>query len=161
MRKIYSHKLIESQLKDVLFFGTFQKTDDGFCYIKISNDLLDGVYAIVDRDYGDLEKPPYFSHNVDKIKRKLNPIETHISVISNDEFTDNNLNVDKYIGNTVKFKIVGAKFTTPDGWEEMDKVFFIEVESEDIANIRKELKLPKTYKDKGHNFHITFAVIKK
>ena len=66
----------------------------------------------------------------------------------------------KELNDSFDFKLTGVKSVNPAGWDEIDKVWFVETEADSLKKLRKKYKLPETYDDKGHKFHITFAVRK-
>ena len=133
-----------ARLRNVYLTGVLKQTDDGFCYVDINNNVIHGMFKLVDED--GIEKPPYFDKD---------GIGAHISFIASEESEGINL---KEVGKNVKFKFKNIKSEKPDGWEEMERVWFITVEAPELKNIRKKYKLPATYKNKGHDFHITIAV---
>lgn len=140
-----------SRLKKVILKGRLSKTDDGFIYVKLSNDVIHGLFTMLD-DEG-IEKPPYFS------KSKMGKgIGAHISAISNEELEEKEI---KEIGKEISFELGEVKSTNPAGWYNMERVWFVTVKSPELEKLRKRYDLPKTYKNLGHDFHITFAVKKK
>jgi len=66
-------------------------------------------------------------------------------------------------GMPVKFALKRIVHLVPSGWKDVNRVWFIEVESPDLLKYRTELGLPELPKAKNgndHRFHITFAVSK-
>ena len=59
---------------DVMLKGTLKQQDDGFCYLDISNNVIHGLFTLIDDE--NAEKPPYFG---------ADGIGAHVSVISSDE----------------------------------------------------------------------------
>lgn len=67
-------------------------------------------------------------------------------------------------GQPVRFSLVRMVHLIPKGWDDVDRVWFLEVESPDLRSIRKGLgltELPKSDDGKQDiRFHITFAIRK-
>ncbi len=131
-----------SRKSKINFRGILKQKSDGFLYLDINNNLLNGLYKMIDEN--GVEKPD-------------SNVGAHISVMYADEIEK--IKDIKEIGESFDFSILGASSVEPHGWEEMDRVWFLEVESPGLEKLRKKYKLsPKL---NGHNFHITFAVRKK
>jgi DNA-directed RNA polymerase beta subunit len=67
-------------------------------------------------------------------------------------------------GTPVRFALRRIVHLIPDGWYDVDRVWFIEVESPDLIKYRKDLGLPPLPKaDDGtdNRFHISFAVTRR
>ena len=145
----YKNKLItSSKLYDVTFKGKLKQRDNGFTYIDVDDEIVKPFFSMLDEK--NKKKPPYFG--------KENA-GAHISVISEDEITED-IKI-KELGKEYTFTIRDVKSTKPEGWDKMDKVWFIRVDAPELNELRKKYKLPATYKAKGHKFHITFAVREK
>jgi len=140
-------KLAIKKVKKEELVGTLKQGDDGFVYIDISNNIIHGLFPLVDDE--DAEEPPYFGKG---------NIGAHISAISDEEIKDIEI---KEIGEKIPFEIIGVYSANPDGWDDMSKVWFINVDCPKLKKIRRKYDLPETYKDKKHDFHITFSVKKK
>ena len=136
-----------AQLKEVKLKGILKKTKDNFVYLDISNDIINGFVSML--DYEGVDKPPY---NL----KSFNNVGTHISVIGTDEYEDNNIEEIKEIGEEFNFTFKDIKFTNPDGWDGVKKVYFIRVNAPDIEKMRVKYNLSK--KIDGHDFHITIGV---
>ena len=140
--------VMSSVLKDVSFKGKLKKRDNGFVYIDVKDDIVDPFFAMLDEEGA--VKPPYFGKD---------NVGAHISVISEDEMTED-LKI-KELGNEFTFTLRDVKSTIPEGWDEMERVWFIRLDAPELNELRKKYNLPATYKAKGHKFHITFAVKKR
>lgn len=140
----------KSRLISVPLRGTLKQTDDGFVYLNLSNDVIHGLFTLID-DEG-IEKPPYD-------KGKYNGLGAHISVMNQDEFKEET--EIKEIGKEFSFKLGKFYSTRPENWDEMDRVWFVSIISPELEKLRKKYGLPKTYQGKGHDFHITIGVRKK
>ena len=121
--------------------GIIRQRDNGWVYVNISNDVIHGLFSLIAEE--GLEKPPYFGED---------GVGAHISAIDEDELKDKDF---KDVGKEVTFKLGPMVSVKPEGWEEMDKVYFVEVECPDLEKIRKKYNLPKTYKGKGHAWGIS------
>jgi hypothetical protein len=130
-------------------FSAELKNNDGFYFLDIPQSFATGLYRMLKDE---VDETPY--------KQKgYNQVGAHVSVINEEEFEEP---VDiKEVGKFFDFTIIGAKQTNPAGWDEMSQVYFMEIECPKIEKMRESYGLSKTYQDKGHNFHITFAVDKK
>ena len=141
----YKSRLISVPLK-----GKLQQTKDGFVYLDISNNVINGLFTLIDED--DIEKPPYDLG-------KYNGLGAHISVMNQDEFKEKT--EIKEIGKEFHFKLDKLYSTKPEGWQEMERVWFLAVDAPELEQLRKKYKLPRTYQGKGHKFHLSVAVRKK
>ena len=135
--------------KDVKFKGTLKQNKDNFVYLDVSNDLINGFYRSMEES---AQKTPYD-------KKSFNNVGAHISVIGTDEFNESEISDIKEIGNDFSFQLKDVKSVNPSSWGEMERVWFIEVESTELEELRKKYGLSK--KLDGHEFHITFAVKEK
>lgn len=133
-------------LKNVDLKGKLKQTDDGFVYLDLPDTVVNGLFAIIDED--GIEKPPYHL-------KKYNAIGAHISVMKNDELKELEI---KEIGKEYNFNLGEFKSTKPEGWDEVDEVYFVQVSAPELEELRKKYKLPK--KIDGHEFHITIAIEK-
>ena len=140
----------KAKLKEIEMFGVLKQAKDGFVYLDISNDIINGLFSILNSD--DKEKPPY---NL----KSFNTVGAHVSVIGTDEYNDNEIGKIEELGEEVIFKPDKFYQVNPEGWEEMEKVYFLSVKSPRLEEIRKKYGLIKKQND--NEFHITFAVERK
>jgi hypothetical protein len=136
----------KTKLKPVKLKGKLKQQKNGWCYIDVSNDVIHGFFSLIDEE--GIEKPPYFDKG---------GVGAHISAISDEELEGKDIKI-KEIGEEINFELGEVFSTKPDGWDEMEKVYFISVDCPELKEIRKKYKLPATYKGKGHDFHITVAI---
>ena len=129
--------------------GTLKKAPDNFVYLNIPNNVINGLVLML--DYEGVEKPPYDL-------KSFNRVGAHISVIGTREYEDHNLGEIKEIGQEFNFHFKGFKRVNPEGWDGMQQVYFMEVESPEIEKLRKSYGLSKLID--GHQFHITVGVKK-
>jgi len=64
-------------------------------------------------------------------------------------------------GHQFKYTLGPLKECVPDGWTEMAKVWFIEVKSKQLEQLRKSYGLSALPKEGKHAFHITIATRRK
>ena len=141
---------IASRKKQVPLIGTLKKTHDNFVYLDISNDIINGLCSMLSDDAA--EKPPYNN-------KGFNNVGAHISVISSNEYDDKEIDSIKELGEEFEFKTGEVYSVNPDGWKEMQEVWFMDVDSPALEKLRQKYNLPKLMD--GHNFHISFAVKRK
>jgi uncharacterized protein YciU (UPF0263 family) len=137
---------IAQALETVVLKGKLKQTDDGFVYLDINDDLMKGLFPLIDKD--GIDKPPYFN-------KKFNEVGAHVSIISGNEIGDSKI---KEVGKDFNFELGDFKSTDPDGWDEMKKVYFVQIHSKELEDLRAKYGLTK--KKDGHEFHITIAVEK-
>lgn len=139
---------IGGRLKTVPLYGKLKQANDGYVYVDVSNNFINGIFPLI-RD-PDAEKPPYF-------EAKYQKVGAHISVIKSEEAEM--LEDIEEIGEEFAFKLGPLKSTEPEGWDDMDRVWFIQLEAPELEQLRKKYGLSK--KLNGHEFHITVAVKRK
>lgn len=137
--------------KKYYFKGKIQSKPDGYCYVRVNDDLVHGLYSNLAKENKSIKKSPYF---------RKGEIGAHISFISSEEGERLNKKIDE-IGEEVEFNLGNVVDVNPKGWDEMERVWFIQVDAPRLSDIRKKYKLPATYNGEGHKWHITFAVKKR
>ena len=140
---------LASRLISVPLKGTLKQTDEGFVYLNISNDVVHGLFKLIDEE--GIEEPPYD-------RGKYKKIGAHISVINGDEIKDKDLDI-KEIGEEFNFELGEFYSTKPDSWKEMERVWFVSVISPELEKLRESYGLSK--KINSHEFHFTCAVRRK
>jgi len=84
--------------------------------------------------------------------------KAHISVFTSDEIEQIG-NIEEF-GQEFEYTLGPIVSCNPEGWDEMEKVYFIECKSPGLEELRKSYGLtPKMYGK--HEFHITIAVVPK
>ena len=136
--------------KEVFLVGTLKKTVDNFIYLDISNDIIEGLRSMLPDE--DAEKPPYDN-------KENRGIGAHISVIYTDEYNDKDLGTIKELGKEYKFTTGKVHSVNPEGWDEVNRVWFMDIASPDLEKLRQKYGLSKLLN--GHTFHISFAVKKE
>ena len=129
--------------------GTLKQKKDGFTYINVSNDVINGLYRLVDDE--NKQQPPYRED-------KYNNVGAHITVIGVSEVREFDLWDIPEIGNEYSFFAKDFISFSPD-WEGVEKVWALQVESKDLESLRRKYGLTPKYK--GHDFHITIAIRKR
>jgi len=131
---------------DVVFSGELRQTEDGFVFVDVPDSVFEGLLPLLGEN---AERPP-------KNEKHYNDIGAHITVMKRSEVEDNNIKF-KHVGKKVSYQMKGVKkVENPDGWDSMESVWFISIESPDLQNIRRMYGLSPTIKD--HDFHITLGV---
>lgn len=138
-----------SEKQKAALHGKLKQTKDGFTYVNVSNDVINGLYRLVDDPRK--EQPPYRS-------AEYNSVGAHITVIGSSEVEAFDLWNINEIGKEYSFYAKDFVSFVPD-WDEVDKVWALQVESKDLEALRRKYGLPPRYK--GHDFHITIAIRKK
>lgn len=118
----------------------------GFVYLDISDEIIFDLFAILDNSNTTI--PPYFGDNL---------YGAHISVVLASESRLNaHINL---IGKELPFTITGCYSVEPENWEEVERVWFLTIDSPELSLVRTKLGLePKIM---NHDFHITFAIQKR
>ena len=144
--KTYLQYIQESESpKEVDLTGTLKKTSDGFYYLKIDDQLVFGAMKMLNNP--NIKRPPYF-------KKNAGDVGAHISVILSDETPNNDI---REVGNEFRFTWGEVKSVKPDDWSDVNKVYFIEVFSKQLSDLREKYGLPR-FINTNEQFHITFAV---
>jgi len=133
--------------QDVWLSAKILQTSDGFVYADVPNSIFNAFLPLLNDDGA--EKPP-------KNERHFDDVGAHITVIKSKEIEQNNIFFND-VGRTIHYKMLGVrKVEDPDGWDEIESVWFIAVESPDLEELRVKYGLTPRIKD--HLFHITLAV---
>lgn len=116
--------------------------DNKYVILEVPEDFCNSIYEAIYEE--GMQKPPDF--------------KPHISVMTDDEFKKiKNIEED---GKEFKFTIHDIESCNPDGWPEMEKVYFVRCKSKELENLRKKYDLtPLVHGD--HDFHISIAVVPK
>ncbi len=138
-----------SRKKQVPLVGKLKKTHDNFVYLDISNNIINGLYSMLSED---AEKPPYNN-------KGFNNVGAHISIIGSSEYDDKEIDNIEELGDEFEFKTGKVYSVNPEGWKEMQEVWFMDIDSPALEKLRQKYGLPKLMGD--HNFHISFAVKRK
>lgn len=129
--------------------GELYATPDNWVLLRVPNALVRGAFDALDENGASL--PLY--------NGKLN---AHVSVFRPEE-VDQIGGVGKITerGHHFHYTLGPVKEVQPSGWTEMSRVWFIEVESPELQQLRKSYGLSALPKDGKHPFHVTIAVRRK
>jgi len=116
---------------------SLQKGGGDFLMVEIPQEFLDQVYEAIQED--GMQKPDY---------------RAHVSVMSGDEMND--IEVEE-VGEDITLELGPIMSVNPEGWDEMDRVWFIECEAPRLKEIRQKYGLTPLVHG-NHEFHITVAV---
>ena len=125
--------------------GILKQTLDGFLYVELPEEYVFELIPLIST--GSACPPPYF----DKGK-----IGAHISVAYSEEMESIRPSKIPYLGKKVFFSIRNLEKVELQNSKLGSEVYFLTVESPQIAEIRSSLDLPP--KIKSYGFHITIAV---
>jgi len=140
---------LASDAVDVVFNGELRQTGDGFVFVDVPNSIYSGFLSLLGSE---VEQPP-------KNERHYDDIGAHITVIKRKEIEQNRIQF-KDVGKKISYKMIGVqKVDNPDGWDEMEAVWFIPVLAPELEKIRESYGLSPKIKD--HDFHITLGVKKR
>lgn len=91
------------------------------------------------------------------------PFNAHISVIRPEEMEEHNIDPEQIVerGHEFTYTTTDIKTVVPAGWGAMSKVWFLEVKSPALENLRKSYGLSARPKNNQFQFHISFAVRKR
>jgi len=128
--------------------ATLKKTKAGFYYLDIPNDFSSSFLSLIEDE--SKEKAPYDV-------KEFNNVGCHISVMSSDDLGEGTKV--KEVGKEFSFKLNELKYLNPEGWDEMDRVWIMTVDSPELEQLRASYGLSR--KNHGHEFHITVAVRSK
>ncbi len=129
--------------------GTLSLSKSGWLLLSVPNALVRGIFAAMDEP--GIELPPY-----DDTPGNLN---AHISVMSKDDVA--------MIGGPDRITERGKQFTytlgrvyatEPDGWPNMEKVWYVKVHSPELQELRRSYGLSGRPRDGKYDFHVTVAV---
>ena len=144
-------KTAGNKLSPVTLKAKLRRNKAGFHYLDIPDDVVHGLYKLIDEE--GIEKPPYFG----KGDRKVG---AHVSVISDDELKEFGIDKIKEVGQEFSFELGDMFSVKPDGWKEMERVWFVSVDSDELKELRKRYGLPATYQAEKKQWHCTIAVRK-
>lgn len=128
--------------------GTLKQNSQGFVYLQIDEVFTDALFPVLEREYA-VRKAPYFS-------LMSNPKGTHIPVISHKEHMFHHLEPIQEIGSEFSFEVIGFYAAKPTLWNEVEQVWFLQVESLELETLRSRYFLSS--KLGGNPFHIAIAI---
>lgn len=135
-----------------ILHGRFHVSQSGWGLLSVPNDLVYGLFDAMNETGIDL--PPQSDHS----KMKLN---AHISVFTKEEITKIGPENIAERGHSFHYNIGPIKEVKPTGWKEMSKVWFVDVDSPELEDLRESYGLSRLPENGKHRFHISAAVRKK
>lgn len=127
--------------------GVLRQNKEGFTYLDVANQFISAMTPYL-RAEG-LVRPPYFN-------LFSAPEGAHIPVIPKREADFHFLDQIKELDKEFSFEIEGLYSLKPDGWPEVDEVWFFKVRSPELEALRRRYFL--TSIPGCHDFHIVVAV---
>jgi len=130
--------------------GRLYASKSGWILLAVPNAFAHGLFAALD-DTG-LELPPGPEGRFD----------AHISVMNKDE-VESIGGVDRVTerGHVFHYTLGPLREVVPDGWDDMGRVWLVEVRSPELEKLRKSYGLTALPNDNKYKFHITVAVRRK
>lgn len=116
-----------------------------------------GSYAILEIPEGFVE-PIYKAIHEEGMQKPDDA--PHISVMTDDELEEIGKENIQEDGQEFEFILGNVESCDPDGWDEMEKVVFVQCKSPELEALREKYGLtPLVHGD--HDFHITLGVVPK
>lgn len=129
--------------------GTLCQNSQGYVYLDVDNQFILGLlpYLIAQG----LSRPPYFN-------LFSSPMGAHIPVIPAREMTFKDVGPIKELGREYIFEIEGLYSVQPNGWLEVDQIWYFKVVCKDLEGLRKNYFLPS--RPGGHSSFVLATAIK-
>lgn len=129
--------------------GELYASSSGWMLLAVPNALVRGAFDALDE-------------NGAQLPLRDGKLNAHCSVFRPEE-VDQIGGIDKITerGHHFHYTLGPIKEVQPAGWDEMSRVWFIEIESPELQELRKSYGLSALPKDGKHPFHVTIAVRKK
>lgn len=130
--------------------GRLYLSKSGWLLLSVPNALMRGLFDSLDEPGAEL---PYHEDG---------SLNAHISVVRPEELeTIGGPNVVTERGHTFHYTLGPLKTVRPAGWDEMSRVWFVEVDSPELRSLRRSYGLSPLPNDNKFQFHITVAVRRK
>ncbi len=123
------------------------KQSHGFIYIQINDVFIEDLFSVLEKTYS-VKKATYPSSS--------DHPKTHIPVISEQEMTFHHLEIQQEIGKEFSFEVTGFYAVKPTLWNEVEQVWFLQVESLELESLRGKYFL--STKLGGNPFLIAVAI---
>jgi hypothetical protein len=131
--------------------GRLYMSKSGWLLLTVPNAFIRSLYASLN-ELG-VELPTKDTND------PASPVNAHISVMNADEVAAiGGPDVITERGKVYHYQLGKVKTTTPDGWDGVSKVWFVEVYSPELQTLRKSYGLSPLPR---YPFHITFAIRKR
>lgn len=129
--------------------GRLYASSSGWILLAVPNAVVNGLFSALDEP--GIELPPTHGKAF---------YDAHISVMRKEE-VEGLGGVDRISerGRMFHYQLGPIKTVRPAGWDEMSKVWFVEVKSPELEKLRKTYGLEPL--PNGYQFHITVAVRRK
>ncbi len=124
-----------------------KQNERGFVYLDIPDEYVHSLFELCDDPKAQL--PPYFGENRSG---------AHISVILTSEMLAKNGLTIADVGKKFTFRIAQMNSVKPDGWNEVDKVYFLTLSCPELESVRQRHGFSPKIQD--HDFHLTFGICK-
>ncbi len=130
--------------------GELYLSKSNWILLSVPNSLVRGAFDALDE------------HGAELPLKDDGTLNAHISVIRPEELEQIG-GPDKISerGHHFRYTLGPVKEVKPDGWDEMSKVWFIEVKSKDLQNLRKSYGLSPLPNNNKFQFHITIGRLRK
>jgi len=116
---------------------SLKKGDGDFLKVEIPQEFSDSVFEAIKEE--GMQKPEY---------------RAHVSVMNSDEL--DGIEVEE-VGEDIILNLGSVMSVDPEGWDEMDQVWFVECDAPRLKEIRQKYGLTPLLNG-DHEFHITIAV---
>lgn len=127
--------------------GRIYLSNSGWLLMSVPNALVRGAFDALHEPGAELPPGP-------------SGLNAHVSVMSKEEVERVGADRITERGHYARYMITGLKEVVPSGWQDMSKVWFLEVRSPELEKIRKSYGLPPIPSG-DRPFHITLAVRRK
>jgi len=130
--------------------GRLYLSKSGWILLEVPNSLVRGAFDALNEPGAEL---PFQSNGT---------LNAHITVMRPEEIEQIG-GPDKITerGHSFSYTLGPVQEVVPDGWQEMAKVWYIQVKSPDLQNLRKTYGLSPKPNDSKYDFHITIGVRRK
>ena len=133
--------LILSRAKEMLpQHGVLKQDAQGLIYLDLPEAYTTELLPLI-ADEG-AEIPPYYSPHV-------------VAILPQEHEQRKELESLKVLGQTVSFTVTGCTSLKPRGWEEMERVWIVTIQSPELETLRARALLPP--KILAHEFHIVIG----
>jgi len=116
-----------------------QNKKGSYAILTVPKDFVNNIYETIYEE--DMEKPPDY--------------DPHISVMTDEEVEK--VGPIEEVGQEFEYAISSVESCDPEGWDEMEKVWFIQCKSPQLEKLREKYGLTPLMKG-NHEFHISIAV---
>lgn len=126
--------------------GILRKNSKGMVFLDITDRYIHDLFPLLDDQQ--LRPPPYFSFE--------QSVGAHISIILASEARAHKLHDFTIQEEAISFEVCQLVVCEPKSWQEVEKVYFLQIKSEKFLQIRHMAGL-SSYRQE-YPFHITIAI---